>query len=100
MLHQKTISVLLISTASFYLTGCGDKTVSVTKDGYYYSGIYFGKNFPKTYKQGIRDGCTTAKGIYKKSHKLFNNDQYYNDGWFLGRNRCKHLLVIEEDVKK
>ena len=43
------------------------------------------------------DGCITAKGTYKKSHTLFNNDQEYNDGWFLGRNRCKHLLVIEEE---
>ena len=83
------------------MTGCkNDKTQPKVKDGYYHSGIYFGKNLPATYKRGIRDGCTTAKGLYKKSHKLFNNDQYYNDGWFLGRNRCKHLLVIENDELK
>ena len=100
MFHQRTITLLVIGSASLYFTGCSPEKKPETKEGYYHSDIYFGKNFPKTYKQGIRDGCTTAKGSYKKSHKLFNNDQYYNDGWFLGRNRCKHLLVVEEDEKK
>jgi hypothetical protein len=100
MFQRKAISLLLIGSTLFYFSGCSDETEPVVKDGYYHSGVYFGKNLPHTYKQGIRDGCTTAKGVYKKSHKLFNNDQHYNDGWFLGRNRCKHLLVIEDEKKE
>jgi hypothetical protein len=97
MFSGKTVSFLAIGSILFYFTGCGHETEPVTQKGYYHSGIYFGKNFPNAYKQGIVDGCTTAKGTYKKSHTLFNNDQNYNNGWFLGRNRCKHLLVIEDE---
>jgi len=100
MIHQKVIPLALIGFTSLYLTGCSKETQPVVKDGYYHSGIYFGQNLPTIYKKGIIDGCTTAKGVYKKSHKHFNNNQYYNDGWFLGRNKCKDLLVIENDEIK
>jgi hypothetical protein len=93
-------SILLLITASiilFYLPGCGSSKVPESKGGYTHSGIYFGKNFSHYFKRGIEDGCTTAKGDYKKSHTLFNNSRDYNDGWFLGRNRCKHLLVVDEN---
>ena len=98
MFKEKIISILLISSLFFYLTGCGGPVkVPVSEGGYYHSGIYFGKNFSDHFKQGIEDGCTTAKGDYEKSHWLFNNNNDYNNGWFLGRNRCKHLLIIDEE---
>ena len=100
MSQQKTILLVLIGYTSLYITGCGKAKKPVVQDGYYHSGIYFGKGLPSTYKQGINDGCRTSKGIYTKSHTRFNNDQYYNDGWFLGRNKCRHLLVIENDEIK
>ncbi|MCO4845901.1 MAG: hypothetical protein KC427_07785 [Sulfurovum sp.] len=100
MFYRKSISFLLIASTLFYLTGCGHKKDPVAKSGYYHSGIYFGKNFSANYQQGITDGCTTAKGLYRKSHALFNKDKGYNDGWFLGRNRCRHLLVIEDEKKE
>ena len=100
MFYPKTLTLLLISSASFYFTGCSPEKKPEIKEGYHHSGIYFGKYFPPDYQQGIADGCSTAKGVYTKSHYLFNNRKDYNDGWFLGRNRCKHLLVIEEDEKK
>ncbi|MEN8727700.1 MAG: hypothetical protein ABF276_07040 [Sulfurovum sp.] len=100
MLHRKSISLLVIVTTLFYLTGCSSKKESVHQSGYYHSGIYFGKNFSANYQQGIADGCSTSKGVYTKSHTLFNNDKYYNDGWFLGRNKCRHLLVIEDEKKE
>lgn len=99
MFSQKTITLLLIVSASLCFTGCSPEKKAEIKEGYYHSGIYFGKYFSADYQQGIADGCSTAKGVYTKSHKLFNSRQDYNDGWFLGRNRCKHLLVIEEDEK-
>ncbi len=97
MFNKKTVSFLAIGSALFYFTGCVHETAPVIKMGYYHSGIYFGKNFSANYQQGIADGCTTSKGVYTKSHTLFNNDQNYNNGWFLGRNRCRHLLVIVDE---
>ncbi len=99
MFHRKSISLLILGNTLFYLTGCSSEKLPLLKNGYYHSGIYFGKNLSANYQQGIYDGCTTAKGVYQKSHTLFNNSQDYNNGWFLGRNRCKHLLVIENEKK-
>ena len=99
MFNEKTVSIFVISSLVFFFTGCRQQTEPISKGGYYHNGIYFAKNFSANYQQGIADGCTTAKGAYRKSHTLFNNDQNYNDGWFLGRNRCKHLLVIEDEKK-
>ena len=97
MFHRTSISFFTIGSLLFYLTGCSSKKEPVHQEGYYHSGIYFGKNLPTNYQYGIADGCTTSKGIYTKSHTLFNNDQNYNNGWFLGRNRCKHLLIVEDE---
>lgn len=91
MLKERRISMFLIASALFYVTGCSSAKIPQREGGYYHSGVYFGKHFPPNYKRGIEDGCTTAKGEYKKSHTLFNSDQGYNDGWFLGRNRCRDL---------
>ena len=98
MLNGKDISLLLIGSSLFYLTGCSPEKIPVGKGEYYHSDIYFGKNFSVHYQDGIRDGCTTAKGEYKKSHTLFNNDKDYNDGWFMGRNRCRDLLVVDDKI--
>lgn len=97
MFKQKAIPIFLIANVLFYITGCKSEREAEPKGGYYYSGIYFGKGLSPIYQQGIRDGCTTAKGKYKKSHTLFNYDQNYNDGWFLGRNKCRHLLVYKDE---
>ena len=100
MFQKKSILLLIAgSTILFYLPGCGSSKVPEHKAGYYHSGVYFGKNFSDYFKKGIEDGCTTAKGDYKKSHTRFNKSKDYKDGWFLGRNRCKHLLVIDDETK-
>lgn len=88
-------SILLFPTL-FFLTACSPKEVPVHEGGYYHSGIFFGSHFSKAYKKGIKDGCRTAKGTYTKSSWSFQNKKAYADGWFLGRNKCKHLLVINE----
>ena len=84
-------SVLIMGTALVMLQSCGSSKVSSSQGGFYHSGIYF------DYQQGIVDGCKTAKGYYSKSHTLFRHNGDYNHGWFLGRNRCKHLLKINEN---
>jgi len=97
---KKTLTLIFISTSFFSLSGCSSSKVPESEGGFYYSGIYFGKNFSYPFEMGIEDGCTTAKGDYKKQHTLFKYSEDYEDGWFLGRNRCKHLLVLDDDVKE
>ena len=94
---MKYIRTVILTSSLLLFNACAPSKVPVSQGGYYHSGIYFGKNFSDHFKQGIEDGCTTAKGDYKKSHWLFNNNNDYNHGWFLGRNRCKHLLVLDEE---
>ncbi len=93
MPYFKTIFAL---SSLFFFNACTPNEASIAEGGYYHDGIYFGQHFPDNYKKGIKDGCTTAKGDYKKSHWLFKNNKDYNDGWFLGRNRCRVLLVVDK----
>ena len=91
----QTKTLLLISTL-FIFSACRPATVSVEKGGYFYNSIYFGKDVSSNYKKGIHDGCTTAKGRYKKAHRLFKSDKQYNKGWFAGRNKCQDLLKLNK----
>jgi hypothetical protein len=91
-----TKTILLASTI-FLCNACTPKEVPVHKGGYYYDEIYFGADLTDAYKKGINDGCTTSKGKYKKSHWFFQNKKDYVDGWFLGRNKCRDLLKIDEN---
>ncbi len=88
--------IILLFLALFVISACSQKEIPVDEGGYYYSGIYFGSNFSKASQKGIKDGCSTAKGTYTKSHWSFQNNKEYADGWFLGRNKCRHLLIIDE----
>jgi len=97
MTKSRKISLLLFGSTLFICISCSSTRVPVNQGGFVYSGIYFGKNFNPDYKQGIVDGCITAKGKYKKSHRLFNINNDYNKGWFLGRKRCRNLLKIDEN---
>ena len=65
MIKRSTSSLLIFGITLFTLQNCGSSKVSTSQGGFYHSGIYFGKHFPANYQQGIADGCTTAKGIYK-----------------------------------
>ena len=88
--------LLLLTPVAFIFTACSPKEIPVSEGGYYHSGVYFGAHFTKAHKKGIKDGCATSKGTYTKSHTSFQNKKEYADGWFLGRNKCRHLLVVEE----
>jgi hypothetical protein len=95
MIHIKKLSPLLLISTLLLFSSCkshNEATIKKNINAYYYNGVYFGKNLTKKYKKGIKDGCTTAKGKYKKSHRLFRKNKDYEEGWFLGRNKCKHLL--------
>ncbi len=93
-------SLVLLTGSLLLFNACGGiRHVPESQGGFYYSGIYFGKNFSETLKEGTRDGCKTAKGHYTKNHMLFKSDKDYNDGWFLGRSRCIPLFHPEENTE-
>ena len=98
---QHTLILNTFTTGVFlFLTACTPSSrheMFRPKSGYQYSGIYFGKHLSPLLKRGIDDGCETAKGFYTKSHTLFNNEIDYYNGWFLGRNKCRHLLKLDEN---
>jgi hypothetical protein len=96
-LKQKYRLIITLGFVQFVVSSCTSSPVPENQGGYYYDKIYFGKNLSIAYQKGIIDGCTTAKGKYKKSHTLFNNNTDYNVGWFLGRNKCKSLLKIDKE---
>lgn len=86
---------LLLTSMLLFLSACqshNEAIINNNKNKYYYSSIYFGKNLSKISKRGVRDGCTTSKGKYQKSHRLFRKSKEYEDAWFIGRNKCRHLL--------
>lgn len=89
-------SIFFVASLSLF-TACTSDQLPIHENGYYYNDIFFGINLSSDYQKGIRDGCTTAKGNYTKSHRLFNNNHDYNNGWFLGRNKCRHLLVVVDE---
>ena len=97
MQNHKISYVALILGLLFFLAACRSQTLSTNEKGYRYRGIYFGIHPTPLFRKGIRDGCETARGDYRKFHHLFNNSIDYNSGWFLGRNRCRGLLKIDED---
>jgi len=97
MKYDLMLKIIFISSILFFLPSCGDKKLSPSKGGYYHKNIYFGSHLTMHYKDGIKDGCNTARGIYTKSHWLFKNSNDYNNGWFLGRNKCKKLLKINKN---
>ncbi len=97
MKYYTTLKILFITTTFILISGCKPKHLPANKGGFTYSGIYFGAHLKDTYKKGIIDGCKTAKGMYTKAHWSFQNRQDYANGWFLGRNRCKGLLKINEN---
>jgi len=86
----------LLIPVVFLFNACTPKEISVKEGGYYHNGVYFGANLSDTSKKGIKDGCMTSKGTYTKSHASFQDQKEYADGWFLGRNKCRHLLVVDE----
>jgi len=94
-IHKMTY--LFSSSFVFIFNACTPSTIPKNEGGFYDNGIYFGQNLSSSYQKGIQDGCRTSKGAYTKSHLKFNKNQEYNDGWFLGRKKCKYLLKIDEN---
>ena len=43
-----------------------------------------------SFREGYRNGCTTAHGEYAKDSQRFKSDREYYDGWFAGRSACQY----------
>ncbi|WP_456432345.1 hypothetical protein [Nitratifractor sp.] len=52
-------------------------------------GINFGKNPDPLYRQGVRDGCATGLGYFRKNYRLSSNSKSYLQGWIKGRATCR-----------
>ncbi len=76
--HQSQLSLLIIFFCSFLFVACGPKNKINLTDK---SGLY---------KDGLKDGCTTAEGNYSKDRDAFNHFADYHEGWFHGRQYCEY----------
>jgi uncharacterized protein YceK len=91
----------LLALSLLLLAGCTSIEERMNPQyNYYYSGIYFGKHLSEDSKKGIIDGCKTSKGRYHKSHKLFKGSSDYENGWFIGRSKCRDLLEIPSEKSR
>jgi hypothetical protein len=103
--------IILLVSVIVLLNACGKRKLRQSSQyNYYHQGIYFGRHVTPTYKAGVRDGCQTAKGFYKKDSRAFNQQiqpmygdkkyyskyNTYHNGWFMGRNKCRKLLVLDD----
>jgi hypothetical protein len=96
MIRINKMTYILSITALLLFNACTSAEIPESDGGFYYNEIYFGQNLSPSTQKGISDGCQTAKGKYTKLHSKFNQNNEYNNGWFLGRKRCSHLLKIDD----
>ncbi len=99
-------SILLLATAgvslAWTLSGCvpsrGRCFPYMEKAGYFcYKEHNFGRNVSPAYKQGVKDGCRTGEGYFRRDYSLSARSEDYRKGWDAGRAECK--LIIPEEAK-
>ncbi|GEM_PF-1622930 len=76
------------------MPGCGSSPVpcvpGVDNGGRFcYQGIDFGRADDPLYRQGIKDGCSTGKGYFRKDYSLSGTSPLYRAGWDKGRTLCR-----------
>ena len=82
-MYKHLFIVGIITLSIMILGGCG----SSPKPNDPYT-VKIPENMSDSFKKGMEDGCSTAKGEYTKISDLFNSDEDYKNGWFAGRSRC------------
>jgi len=97
---KKIVALSLISALyAVLITGCsnrGNLVPESCQEGMYcYKNINFGVSRGSSFEKGIRDGCTTAGGRFRKNYYKSSRDKNYYDGWILGRTKCKQILPNE-----
>ncbi len=66
---------------------CGPE--AVRSGTFCYSGHDFGRSTDPDYRQGVRDGCETGKGYFRKNYSLSRTSPRYTEGWMRGRTVCR-----------
>ncbi len=56
---------------------------------YHYNGYNYGHNRNNDYRIGIRDGCNSKQGTWRKNSYSYRNNYSYRNGWNAGYNRCR-----------
>jgi hypothetical protein len=81
----------LILLAAAALSGCGSAPAPCRpgSGSFCYQGIDFGANPDPLYRQGVRDGCQTGKGDFRKDYRLSGSSPTYRQGWDRGRTLCR-----------
>jgi hypothetical protein len=90
------LSALTFAAAAIILSlsGCGAGPAPCTPGAansgrFCYLGIDFGRVSDPVYKEGIRDGCRTGKGEFRKNYRLSGSSEAYRRGWDKGRTLCR-----------
>ena len=97
----RKVKVSIFLTLSFFaLLGCSGNNENVNmpdcgKGSYCYKGFNFGPSQGSKFEKGVRDGCKTAEGWFRKDYSLSSDSVEYKNGWILGRTKCKQVLPNE-----
>lgn len=59
-------------------------------DPYYYNGYNYGANRDTRYRNGVEDGCSSKRGVWRKNTYQYNHYYSYRDGWNAGYNQCNY----------
>jgi len=68
------------------------------KAGYFcHKGHNFGRNVTPAYKKGVKDGCRTGEGYFRRDYTLSTSSADYRSGWDAGRAACP--LITPDEAK-
>jgi hypothetical protein len=54
-----------------------------------YRGHDFGRVADPDFRRGVRDGCDTGSGTFRKNYRLSATSPSYREGWMKGRTLCR-----------
>lgn len=89
-------------TTLLYISGCsrGPAVPQSCQPGMYcYKNINFGVSKGSSFERGIRDGCKTGEGDFRKDYGSSSSNKNYENGWILGRSKCKQQLPNEGTIQ-
>ena len=101
------VSALIAATLTF--TGCtqdqerlavagvtvaGAAAIAANSDGshqdnYYHHGEDYGESRNYSYREGVRSGCDSRTGRWRKDYNRYDHDYNYKSGWDAGYRRCR-----------
>jgi len=101
-MRNRFLALSTLTAVAFSLSGCipsgGRCFPYMQKAGYFcYKAHNFGKDVSENYRQGVKDGCSTGEGRFRRNYHLSGISSDYKKGWDDGRAFCK--LVIPDEAK-